>query len=58
MIIVKKKIFFIGYKFRIKKYLLIVKNNLSFFTIGIENVFNSKKLILCKKVLLQSHVDI
>ena len=30
MIIVKKKIFFIGYKFRIKKYLLIVKNNLSF----------------------------
>ena len=41
MIIVKKLIFFSGHKFRIKKYVIIVKNNL-FFTIGIEKVFNSK----------------
>ena len=41
--------FFSGHKFRIKKYLLSVKNSILFFTIVIEKVFQFKKLILRKK---------
>ena len=58
MIIVKNNFFFSGQKFRIKKYLLIVKKNLLFFAIGIEKVFNLKNLFLAKNLLLQSHADI
>ena len=55
MIIVKKKSSSVDTN---KKYLHIVKNNILFFKIGIEKVFNSKKWLFAKKLLLQSYVDI
>ena len=45
---------FSGHKFRIKKYLLIVKNDITFFTIGNEKVFDSKNCFFAKNLLFKA----
>ena len=59
MIIAKTKFFFSGHNFKVKKYLIIDKNNPLLFTIGIEKVFKLKNSFLAKnfyfKAMRTSH---